>query len=51
MLRSLAKQSSALSVAIVGCGALEPLAVCVEEPDSGVKESAAWALAYIAKYS
>ena len=50
MLRSLAKHSSTLSKAIINSGALESLAVCVEEFDPGVKESAAWALAYIAKY-
>lgn len=49
-MRSLAKHSSTLSKAIINSGALESLAVCVEEFDPGVKESAAWALAYIAKF-
>lgn len=50
MLRSLAKHSSALSKAIISSGALDSLVICVEEFDPGVKESAAWALSYIAKY-
>ena len=49
VLRSLAKHSSALAKAVVNSGALESLAVCVEEFDPGVKESAAWALAFVAK--
>jgi hypothetical protein len=49
VLRSLAKHSPVLSRAIINSGALESLAVCVEEFDTGVKESAIWALAYIAK--
>lgn len=49
VLRSLAKHSSALSKSIINSGALESLTICVEEFDPGVKESAAWALAYIAK--
>ena len=49
MLRSLAKHSQALSRAIINSGALESLAICVEEFDPGVKESAIWALAYISK--
>ena len=49
VLRSLAKHSSILSKAVVNSGALDSLSICVEEFDPGVKESAAWALAYIAK--
>lgn len=32
-------------------GALEALAVCLEEFDPGVKEAAAWALGYIARHN
>ena len=31
-------------------GALDALAVCLEEFDPGVKEAAAWALGYIARH-
>lgn len=33
------------------CGALEALVICLEEFDPGVKESAAWALGYIARHN
>lgn len=36
---------------MVACGALEPLVVCLEEFDPGVKEGAAWALGYIAAHN
>lgn len=49
VLRSVAKHSAALSKAIVNSGAIDSLAVCMEEFDPGVKEAAAWALACIAK--
>ncbi len=39
------------SQAVVDSGALEPLAACLEEFDPTVKESAAWALGYIARHN
>ena len=36
---------------VVDCGALEALVICLEEFDPGVKESAAWALGYIARHN
>lgn len=32
-------------------GALDALVICLEEFDPGVKESAAWALGYIARHN
>ena len=37
--------------AVVDCGALEALVICLEEFDPGVKESAAWALGYVARHN
>ena len=37
--------------AVVDCGALEALVICLEEFDPGVKEAAAWALGYIARHN
>ena len=37
--------------AVVDCGALEALVTCLEEFDPGVKESAAWALGYVARHN
>ncbi len=36
---------------VVECGALDALVICLEEFDPGVKESAAWALGYIARHN
>ena len=33
------------------CGALDALVICLEKFDPGVKESAAWALGYIARHN
>ena len=37
--------------AVVDSGALDALAICLEEFDPGVKEAAAWALGYIARHN
>ena len=37
--------------AVVDCGALDSLVSCLEEFDPGVRESAAWALGYVAGHS
>ena len=37
--------------AVVDCGALDALVICLEEFDPGVKEAAAWALGYIARHN
>ena len=37
--------------AVVDSGALDALAICLEEFDPGVKEGAAWALGYIARHN
>ena len=36
---------------MVDSGALDALVICLEEFDPGVKESAAWALGYIARHN
>ena len=41
----------ALFQAVVDCGALDALVICLEEFDPGVKEAAAWALGYIARHN
>ena len=41
----------ARSQAVVDSGALDALVGCLEEFDPGVKESAAWALGYIARHN
>ena len=51
MLRAVAKHSPELAQAVVDCGALDSLVICLEEFDPGVKESAAWALGYVARHS
>lgn len=43
--------SDCLLQAVVDCGALEALVICLEEFDPGVKEAAAWALGYIARHN
>lgn len=50
MLRAVAKHSATLAQNVVNSGALEALVQCLEEFDPSVKEAAAWALSYIAKY-
>ena len=40
-----------LAKAVVDCGALDALVICLEEFDPGVKEAAAWALGYIARHN
>lgn len=49
-MRAVAKHSAALAKAVVDSGALDALVVCLEEFDPSVKEAAAYALSYIAKY-
>ena len=51
MLRAVAKHSPQLAQSVVDCGALDALVICLEEFDPGVKESAAWALGYIARHN
>lgn len=51
MLRAVGKHSPQLAQAIVECGALEALVICLEDFDPGVKEGAAWALGYIAQHN
>lgn len=51
MLRAVAKHSPELSQAVVGCGGVDALVLCLEEFDPGVKEAAAWALGYIARHN
>merc|ERR1711990_1230060 len=47
VLRAVAKHSPDLARAVVDCGSLDALVICLEEFDPGVKEAAAWALGYI----
>uniref|UniRef100_H2V6M0 Sperm associated antigen 6 n=2 Tax=Takifugu rubripes TaxID=31033 RepID=H2V6M0_TAKRU len=51
VLRAVAKHSAELAQAVVSCGAVAPLVLCMEELDIGVKEAAAWALSCIARHS
>lgn len=51
MLRAVGKHSPQLAQATVDCGALDSLVICLEDFDPGVKEAAAWALAYIARHN
>ena len=51
VLRAVAKHSPQLAQAVVDCGALDALVICLEEFDPGVKEAAAWALGYIARHN
>lgn len=51
MLRSVAKHSPELAQYVVEAGALECLVECLEDFDGAVKESAAWALGYIATHT
>lgn len=51
MLRAVGKHSPQLAQAVVQCGALEMLVICLEDFDPGVKEAASWALGYIARHN
>ncbi|KAJ3193045.1 Sperm-associated antigen 6 [Entophlyctis luteolus] len=51
VLRAVAKHSSDLAQSVVDSGILNALATCFEEFDPGVKESAVWALGYIARHN
>ena len=51
VLRAVAKHSPELAQNVVDSGALDALVICLEEFDPGVKESAAWALGYIARHN
>lgn len=51
VLRAVGKHSPQLAQATVDCGALDSLVICLEDFDPGVKEAAAWALAYIARHN
>lgn len=51
VLRSVAKHSPDLAQAVVDSGALPALVLCLEEFDPSVKESAAWAIGYIASHT
>ena len=51
MLQEVAKHSGALAQAVVDAGALEGLALCLEEFDPAVKEAAAGALGDVARHA
>ena len=51
VLRAVAKHSSRLAQAVVACGGVDAMVLCLEEFDSGVKEAAAWALGNIAQHN
>ena len=40
-----------MAQAVINCGAIDALVLCLEEFDSGVKESAAWALGDVARHN
>ena len=40
-----------MAQAVIDCGALDALVVCLEEFDPSVKEAATWALGYIARHN
>lgn len=50
VLRAVSKHSPALAQAVVSCGGVDALVLCLEEFDPGVKEAAAWALGFIARH-
>lgn len=50
-MRAVAKHSPELSQAVVSCGGVAALVLCLEEFDPGVKEAAAWALGCIARHN
>ena len=47
----MAKHSPELACAVVECGGLNALVICLEDFDPGVKEAAAWAIGYIARHN
>lgn len=51
VLRAVAKHSPDLAQAVVDSNALSTLVPCLEEFDPTVKESAAWAIGYIAQHT
>uniref|UniRef100_A0A3Q2Q8Y8 Sperm associated antigen 6 n=1 Tax=Fundulus heteroclitus TaxID=8078 RepID=A0A3Q2Q8Y8_FUNHE len=51
VLRAVAKHSPELSGAVVDCGGVDALVLCLEEFDPEVKEAAAWALGCIARHN
>lgn len=51
VLRAVAKHSPELSQAVVACGGVDALVLCLEEFDPGVKEAAAWALGNMARHN
>lgn len=51
VLKSVAKHSPELAKSVVNAGALDSLVACLLEFEPSVKESAAWALGYIARHT
>lgn len=51
VLRAVSKHSPELSQAVVACGGVDALVLCLEEFDPGAKEAAAWALGFIARHN
>ncbi|KAJ4925443.1 hypothetical protein JOQ06_018174 [Pogonophryne albipinna] len=50
VLRAVAKHTPELAQAVLACGGVDALVLCLEEFDPGVKEAAAWALNYICRH-
>lgn len=51
VMRAVAKHSLELSQAVVCCGGVGSLVLCLEELDPAVKEAATWALSCIARHN
>lgn len=51
VMRAVAKHSPELAQAVVSCGGVGALVLCLEEFDPGVKEAAAWALGCLARHN
>ena len=51
VMRAVAKHSPELSQAVVSCGGVGSLVLCLEELDPGVKEAGTWALSCIARHN
>lgn len=51
VLRAVGKHSPQRAQAIVDCGALDALVICLEDFDPGVKEAAAWALGCVSRHN
>lgn len=47
----MAKHSSEMSSIIIQGGGLEAMVISMEDFDPGVKESAAWAIGYVARHN